>query len=194
MSERDTQRSRVYKAEWAIGAWKQEIPNNQLQTFVDFALDKRAIRARWGARKVWVKLGRNGGHGNYHQITLGVKARNSHIICHELAHSLMPDKFADHGPEYCGVYLFIANVIIGTEFAKQLRASFKANKVKVNRKAIPPIASVVVDSRSQCEREEKQRAKADAIARIRKFIEAGTIGKAEAKRVIDNAKRKEATK
>ena len=190
MTPRDTQRSRVYKAEWTVGTWKQEIPNNELQAFVNAALDKRAIRSRWGARRVVVELGRNGGHGNYRKITLGVKARNPHIICHELAHSLTPEHFAPHGPEYCGVYLFIANVIIGPEFAKKLRASFKDQKVKVNRKGIPPVAEVLAKSRSEVDRGERQRVKADAIVRIREFIKSGAISKAEAKRVIDAATRR----
>ena len=190
MQPRDTQRSRVYKAEHTIGTWKQEIPNNQLQAFVNAALDKRAIRSRWGARKVTVELGRNGGIGWRDRISLGVKARNPHIICHELAHSLTPNEFADHGPEYCGVCLFIANVVIGPEFAKKLRASFKENKVKVNRKGIPPVAAVVAKSRVEVDRGERQRVKADAIVRIREFIKSGAISKAEAKRVIDAATRR----
>jgi len=190
MRPRDTQRSRVYEADRAIATWAQEISNNELQAFVDKALDKRAIRARWGARKVYVELGRGGAHGNYNRISLGVQTRNPHIICHELAHSLTSNKYAAHGPEYCGVYLFIANVIIGPEFAKQLRAAFKAQKVKVNRKGIPPITGTVVESRSAVDRLARQRAKAEATAKIKKWIETGVISKAEAKRVVDSATRR----
>jgi len=190
MTPRDTQRSRVYKADWTVGTWKQEIPNNELQAFVNAALDKRAIRSRWGARKVTVELGRNGGIGWRDRISLGVKARNPHVICHELAHSLTPNQFADHGPEYCGVYLFIANVIIGPEFAKKLRASFKDQKVKVNRKGIPPVAAVLAKAMSEVDRARRQQVKADAVARIGEFIASGAISKAEAKRVIDAATRR----
>jgi hypothetical protein len=190
MRPRDTQRSRVYEADRAIATWTQEISNNELQAFVDNALDKRAIRARWGARKVYVELGRGGAHANYNRISLGVQTRNPHIICHELAHSLTSNKYAAHGPEYCGVYLFIANVIIGPEFAKQLRAAFKAKKVKVNRKGIPPIAERVTESRSAVERLARQQAKTAAVNTITKLIASGAISKAEAKRVIDSATRR----
>lgn len=144
MSARDSQRSRVYAAEGSVpGYWGQTIANEDLQAFVDKALNRAPIRSRWGNRFVTVRLGRNGGRSYGGTILLGVRGRNPWVVSHELAHELTPGRFAAHGPEFCGVFLFLVRTVIGADAEKTLRDSFKAMRVKVNRKGIPARLKVV---------------------------------------------------
>lgn len=143
-TERDNQRSRVYNAESSIPAyWGQTIPNEELQGFVDKVLNRAPIRARWGSRRAIVELGRNGGRSYGGRILLGVRGRNKWVICHELAHELTAHRYAAHGPEFCGVFLFLVRTVIGTDAERQLREAFKAHRVKINRKGIPARLTVI---------------------------------------------------
>lgn len=135
---RDSQRSRVYAAENSVFQFGQTIPDDLLQAFLNDILDKRAVRSRFGPRRVSVERGRSGAraYGSY-RITMGVQARNEWLMCHELAHCLTPGMFAAHGPEFCGVYLFLLEIVISKDAADRLKAAFAEGGVKWNNKAIP---------------------------------------------------------
>lgn len=191
MRERDNQRQRVYSAENTMpGIWGQSIPNNQLQAWVDAALDKRAIRSRWGARRIEVTLGRGGARArNKYEINLGKRSRNPFVICHELAHCLTPWDAAAHGPEFAGVELFLVQHLIGPEAARQLRAAFRAKKVRTNRKGIPAVQKSVAPARAVREKRVKDENRERAIAVLQRMIAGGQISKAEAIRVIQGTRR-----
>ena len=191
MRERDNQRQRVYSAENTMaGIWGQTIPNGELQAWVNAALDKRAIRSRWGARSIQVTLGRGGARarGKY-EISLGMRSRNPWVICHELAHCLTPWDLAAHGPEFAGVELFLVQHLIGPDAAKELRAAFRAKKVRTNRKGIPAVRSDVPPTRATREKKIRDENLERAVATIQRLIARGQISKAEAIRVIQSTKR-----
>lgn len=145
---RDSQRSRLYQAEreaFADIGWHQTIPNHQIQAFVAGVLSKRAVRSRWGARHITVTLKRGGralSHGAL-RISLPAGGRNEWVVCHEVAHSLNASDGAPHGPEFAGIYLLLVRTVMGPEAEARLRAAFKTHRVRVNRKGIPEVQSVL---------------------------------------------------
>lgn len=148
MKPRDNQKSRVYAAgRSAFGAAHdtQSIPNDELEAWVTTAMNRRPIRSRWGNRRITVTLKRGGralGHGSS-RISLPKWGRNPYVICHELAHCLTPGHYADHGPEFAGVFLFLVKTVVGAEAGAQLKAAYRANRVRSNSKAIPAVRTDV---------------------------------------------------
>lgn len=159
--ERDTQRQRVYDAENAAGInpWVQTIPNADLQAWVDSVLDRRAIRSRWGVRQVRVELTHGRGAHAYgtHTIRASRAARNEYVLLHEIAHTLTHQRgYAGHGPEFCGVLLFLVKTVMGREAHAALLAQMRARKVKRSNAAIPAVRTDVPEPKAK--RERKQRA------------------------------------
>ena len=104
---RDTQRSRIYKAEheateqFAGARFVQTIPNKELQPWVDAVMRRNAVASRWGRRTIYVQLSHGGGRAHSaSDISLGVGARNEWYILHEIAHCLTwrHHEWAPHGP------------------------------------------------------------------------------------------------
>lgn len=169
-TNRDVQRQRVYNAERALHNYTQTIPNSQLQKFVDDALDKRAVRARWPHAQVEVVLKRGGKAYGYRygggsgRITLPLFSRNPAIILHEVAHVLTPNTYQSHGPEFAGVLLFLVKTVMGTDAAAELRKSFKEERARYNNKAVPKprAADRVPAARSVKEKQERRAASVKA--------------------------------
>lgn len=180
---RDSQRSRVYAAENTVYRHKQTIPNDKLQATVDAILDKRVIRSRWGIKSVRVEFGRSRGVSYGGMIALGVGARNEWVICHELAHELTPHQYASHGPEFCGIYLFLVENVIGKEAAAKLRAAFKAGRVKVNRAGIPAVREDVPKPREERLRAIRAKNRELALEKVRQFLSRGQLTKADLRRL-----------
>lgn len=135
---RDNQRSRVYAAENSVFTFGQTIPDALLQATLNDWLDRRPIRSRFGPRRITIERGKGAARAyGAHRITVGVRCRNEWLLCHELAHCLTPGAYAAHGPEYCGIYLFLVDLFIGPAKAAELRAAFRTRRVKWNNKAIP---------------------------------------------------------
>lgn len=186
MSPRDSQRQRVYNAEHGLFDWGQTIPNDDLQQTVNDILDKRPIRSRWGSRSVSVRLGRGGGLSwNYNVISLGVGARNTWTICHELAHQLTPNRYAAHGPEFAGVMLFLVGTVMGEQDRKALLAAYRANKVKRSNAAIPEVRANVPPTKAERERVARKRQREEALSKINRWIVTGVITKADLRRAAD---------
>jgi putative metallohydrolase (TIGR04338 family) len=144
MSDRDTQRKRVYDAERDMTAWTwtQTIANDDLSTYVATVMNRRAVRARWGARHVSITLKRGGkAYGGYGRISLPKGARNEPVILHELAHVLAGECGGWHGPQFTATYLLLVRTMMGRETYTELRAAYKANRVKVG--TLPPLRAVV---------------------------------------------------
>lgn len=167
---RDNQRARVYAAQDAAGrkvtgtGWTQTIPNRDLQAHVDKILAGAAFQRRWGQRSIRVDLG-HGSSSNYYGTSVRFRRahRNEWIVCHELAHCLTETaKYAHHGPEWAGVYLWLVRTHLGREAWEALRAEFKAHRVRYNNKAIPEPTWPVIRqaSRSRAARVEPQRERA----------------------------------
>lgn len=162
-SQRDSQRKRLYDAERSVYTMEQTIPNDMLQIFVDEVMDKRAILSRWGRRHLVVRLARGGGRvwDGLPYIDLGVVARCEWVILHEIAHQLTPETYADHGPEFAGIYLFLVKTVLGPTEATRLREAMRVHKVRISNRALPEASS-----HSVTEIRERQQTK-KAAARLR---------------------------
>jgi putative metallohydrolase (TIGR04338 family) len=146
MRDRDNQKARLYKAESVIRKSQSEkyakyldgsIPS--CQEYVNVILKTAWFSRRWMVKHVNVKSGK-GARGGINGMSLGKWARCEAIILHELAHNLVPRSCPNasaHGPEFAGVFHYLVQQVIGKEEALKLKASFKENKVRMNRKAIP---------------------------------------------------------
>lgn len=195
---RDNQRQRIYDAEGAAchavgeAKWGQTIKNADLQDYVNGVLERRAIRSRWGRRYITVKLTRGGAHADYYgtEIALGLKSRNPWIILHEIAHCLTPaDKYAFHGPEYAGVFLFLVENVLGKKQADALRAAFKEGRVRHNRKAVPAAGThrVATQAQKQAARKEKE---SRPLTRQERRVAAEVIRRAAKQGIFGDAGRK----
>ena len=186
---RDTQRKRVYDAERAASEahsgyyFKQTIPNEQVQPWIDKVMRKAAIRKRWGDYRVTWEKSRGGGrtYGGGH-IELGVGARNPWYILHEIAHCLS-NRGASHGPEFVGVYRFLVRTVLGPDAAKALITAQRKHKVRSNNRSVPaPTRPVTTQSqerkvaRARAARPVPRADKAAAAAAIRRLVKQGYFG------------------
>jgi putative metallohydrolase (TIGR04338 family) len=147
---RDNQKTRLYQAEDAAffrihgKTLHQTIPNNELDVFVQSVLKRRAFRSRWPFVRAVVRLGRGGGGAAFHPhklgdfwtIHLGRNCRNEMVILHEIAHCLISDDYAPHGPEYAGVFLYLVKLVMGDEAYRILLGEFRSRRVKRNNTCI----------------------------------------------------------
>ncbi len=178
-TDRDNQRSKVYAAERASGLCKfeQTIPDAELQDWVNAVLDRRVIRSRWGARTVEVKRtsGRGGAtaYGTW-RINASPGARNEYVMLHEIAHVLTP-RDAGHGPEYCGVLLFLVRNVLGKEAHAALLEAMRKHRVKRSNSSIPRVRSDVPAPAKVRERQERREQREAAIRKIRVQVERGYL-------------------
>lgn len=145
MRDRDNQKSRVYAAERKIqiGAvsetGKQHLGQDvaAAQKYVDHVTSTIWFQRRWGKRKIVVGAGRGGGRAYGGFITLGVWARKHEaVLLHEIAHCIAPSHVM-HGPEYCGVMLFLVEKMMGKQHSDSLRSSYKEHRARYSLKAVP---------------------------------------------------------
>jgi putative metallohydrolase (TIGR04338 family) len=138
---RDTQRKRIYLAEWAVDDSDRKFESiPAIQAFVDKLLAEAWTRRRFGNRKVEVRDGRGrsrAGGSTQGWITLPKWARRDLTICHELAHALGPHhaREAAHGPEFARRLLELVSHIMGEEAGARLRQRYTEARVKVG----PPL-------------------------------------------------------
>lgn len=178
-TDRDSQRSKVYAAERASGLCKfeQTIPDAELEDWVNAVLDRRVIRSRWGARTVEVKRtsGRGGAmaYGSW-RINASPGARNEYVMLHEIAH-VLTSRFTGHGPEYCGVLLFLVRNVLGKEAHASLLAEMRKHRVKRSNAGIPPVRSDVPAPKKIREREQRKEAQEEALRIVRKQVANGRL-------------------
>jgi putative metallohydrolase (TIGR04338 family) len=148
---RDSQKSKLYKAEAALDAWRG--PHHGIllkdlrtssgvhgkyssiegcQEYVDNLTKQRWFQSRWGQRRIEVRLkvyGSASGFTSGH-ICLPPWARCERVILHEVAHTLTASRHAAHGPEFAAVFLTLVDNHMGRHIGTALRKSFAAKKVK----------------------------------------------------------------
>jgi len=143
MSLRDTQRSRVYKAEMAIwethsGERFREVKDIDRYIKKEFA--RKAITRRYPTATTKVAIHDGGGRrracawGTY-KISLPIWARFELAVIHEMAHIITHRHYgernvAGHGWQFCAVFLDLVRFIMGKETHAELKASFKTHKVR----------------------------------------------------------------
>lgn len=132
---RDSQRSKVYKAEEVLKEGDVRLDTvPEIQSYVDRLIKSAWFRRRWpSVKSVIVKDGRGrirAGASDDGSILMPFWCRYRYIVLHEISH-LLPDwNVADHGPEFCKVYLELVKHCMGRDAWEKLRTSFKNNRVK----------------------------------------------------------------
>lgn len=131
---RDSQRSRLYKAEEVLGQKDLNEVGSiaDCQAWVDRLCGERWFQSRWGRREIEVRFKSYGsatGYTNSH-ICLPPWSRNPRVMLHEIAHVLTPSRYAAHGPEFAAMFVTLVELELGKEAARKLRDSFVANKVR----------------------------------------------------------------
>ena len=164
MRDRDNQRRRLYTAEIVIRKSQSDkfakyldgsIPS--CQEYVNAILKTAWFSRRWMVKYIPVTSGR-GARGGINGMRLGKWARCEAVILHELAHALVPrtcPNASAHGPEFAGVFHYLVQQVMGRGEANKLKTSFKLNKVKMNRKAIPK-PYYISDRRQEAEKRKKK--------------------------------------
>jgi len=169
MRDRDSQRSRLYKAQHET-AWTKEpsryakplydslIPIDRYNRSPNYVINgKPHAPTLEGCQKyynnifkrAWFK---NRWNSHYVIVVKGTGAttlgrtirlaywgRKEWVLLHELAHTLTPWQAPAHGREFAGILLFLVQQVMGKAEADKLRKAFKKNKVKYNYSAVPAV-------------------------------------------------------
>lgn len=137
--QRDTQRSKVYKAESVL-----DKPSKKFETIKEVEKYlKRIFDSVWFKKnfphKKQFKVGdgrrrrsASGGHWGNSGVRMSLPkwSRYESLVLHELAHGLTPLQYAWHGPEFCCVYLRLVEQYMGKEAHQLLQFSFRDNDVR----------------------------------------------------------------
>lgn len=143
---RDSQRSKVYKAEKVLQDHQTSTKFNDLrecEKYINKIIHKsRWFRKNWLVTKINTEPGRGHrratasrylgdyGRGVYGTIQLPKWARHKAVILHELAHIITPNHQAAHGWMFANNFLLLVRHFMGREAADLLMASYKKHKVK----------------------------------------------------------------
>ena len=142
MRARDTQRSRVYKAERiALSGMAQPLPTvRDVERFVKRVFAMKRVRDAFpNMRADWMPTVRDGrGRRNACGWDGGIKiplwARNEWVVVHELAHTIAWRQYgyrvAGHGWQFCAVYLKLVLYTMGREAHDVLKRDFKVCRVR----------------------------------------------------------------
>lgn len=132
---RDSQRQRLYDAERRVNHGQDYKSIHDCQARVDKITHSRWWKSRYGVPyNVDVRPGRGHRHATANAmlrvIQLPLWARYDLVICHELAHLVVSSKHPAHGPKFAREMIAIVDRWMGKEAGKELRAAFKAGRVK----------------------------------------------------------------
>jgi putative metallohydrolase (TIGR04338 family) len=143
---RDSQRARLYRAEFAVHHGRRLATVERMQAWVDGLCAMEWFVARWGSRSFDVRPGF--GHRRATADENGVLqmpkwARTELVLLHEVAHCLTPSTCASHGPEYAGVLLALARRGMGPGTAQRLEDAFASERVRWTLAGVPEAQSSV---------------------------------------------------
>ena len=136
---RDFQRSRLYKAEWAVRFDHRALGSlEECQAYVDEMRTDKSLTEFRHLPKIKVVPGRGAAKANFHlfegaTMELPRWARNEFTILHELAHFATPPNSADHGPVFAWLELQAIQRKFGKSNADELRGWYSYYKVKVGK-------------------------------------------------------------
>ncbi|HEX3623004.1 MAG TPA: hypothetical protein VHT97_11875 [Acidimicrobiales bacterium] len=137
---RDSQRSRLYRAEGEVDAGRRLPTVERMQAWVDALAATDWFLARWGERAFDVRpgFGHRRATADQHGVLQMPKwARTELVLLHEVAHCLTPATCAAHGPEYAGVLLALARRGMGPATAQALEDAFDVSRVRWSLAAVP---------------------------------------------------------
>lgn len=142
MTERDTQRARVYAADDVLEKHAKPLPKvEDMERYVKWVWSSKRLRASYpkAFRYLTPKVRDGRGHsrnatGDFHAIDMPRWSRKSNVVLHELAHVITIREFgswtAGHGWQYCSVFLRMTLLFMGREAHDDLKASFKQHRVR----------------------------------------------------------------
>jgi putative metallohydrolase (TIGR04338 family) len=143
MIERDSQRSRVYKADDVLEAFAKPLPSvadveaYAKRLFKSKRLAKKYPRAGWRPPVVADGRRNRDASGSTWQIVIPRWARNEAVVLHELAHTISMREYgrhiAGHGWQYASTFLDVVKWMMGKAAHDALKASFKAHKVRFRK-------------------------------------------------------------
>src|SRR5882762_10435706 len=162
MRERDTQRAGLYAADDVLRKHAKPLPAvDDMQAFVRKMWASKRVAASWpkaharGVPKVFDGRGRSCAGGWDGGITMPLWSRRSDVVIHEIAHCIvwreLGSDIAGHGWQFCAVYLRLVLIFMGRAIHDELKASFKAHKVRYTaprkRKPLSPEARAALIAR-----------------------------------------------
>jgi putative metallohydrolase (TIGR04338 family) len=145
VKERDTQRSRLYKADDVLHPFAQPLPTvRDVERFVKRVWSSKRVQVAypnavrrwqsWDLPTVKDGRGRRRAGGWDGGITIPLWARKTDVVIHELAHTIvwreLSSKAAGHGWQFCSVYLYLVKLFMGAEAHAALKASFKQHRIR----------------------------------------------------------------
>lgn len=137
---RDSQRTRLYRAEDELSPGRRLPTVQVLQAYVDELATTEWFVTRWGRRSFEVRPGH--GHRRATADRNGVLqlprwSRTELVVLHEVAHCLTPERYAAHGPEYAGVFLSLVRRRLSPAAGQALEDAFGRHRVRWNTAAVP---------------------------------------------------------
>lgn len=140
VAPRDSQRSRLYRAESnSQGRWGRRLETvEEMQAYVDALLADPWTKERWPTRRIRVGPGRGYRRATaisgYNKIEMPRWARCEHVVLHEVAHLFTDRQYgvhvASHGWQFAGILVQLVEHQLGEEAATALKASFAEHRVR----------------------------------------------------------------
>jgi len=153
MSARDSQRQKLYDAEYNISIKLKIQKRNpsfnsieEIQKFVTKLTSSKWFTKRWDLEANYIshvivkpltrKSSNMIAYAHFNKIYFTPEAMNTQIVLHELAHIITPCSFkiASHGRYFVKTYLELIKHILGPEAHKIFIQEFKRWRVKYSRK------------------------------------------------------------
>jgi putative metallohydrolase (TIGR04338 family) len=142
LPRRETQQKRMYDSETFLWGTAVGTTQAEVQAYVEKVANYEWFRRRWGTQRFNVDT-RNGlgGHGGYGNVMVGLnktarlgyeQGAQRNVVLHEMGHTLAGGDGGNwHGPQFARTMLELVRYAVGAAEAKQLRANYKTNRVKV---------------------------------------------------------------
>jgi len=146
---RDSQRSRLYAAEWECFGWPEMefksmdelttylwkvLSNHHVQNkyqvarkLVDGATPLKISNGSW-SRRAWARH-----EDGFMWVSFPRRSRAKHVVLHEISHLLAPDDCPAHGREFCQVYLHLVKLFFGKDTQNKFKAAMKKHKCKYSK-------------------------------------------------------------
>ena len=142
---RDSQRSKVYKAENQVFSFKEEKLETmaQAQLVVNEVINSDYYKSNKGWKRVKLSDGRGSRRAFYYyddrRVSLPKGSRMRWVIIHEMAHCLTHKTVGDdvgHHGSFCTHYANMVSELIGVDKARELTKAFRRNKVLYQAQSI----------------------------------------------------------
>ena len=138
MRRRDSQRSKVYRAERVLDSFDNQRfeCTKEIREFINKIVNETWFKVYFRPiETIDIRDGRGrlaaGGDRRKYGVFLTMPkwSRKTWVILHELAHGLQPVASAAHGPEFCAIFVYLVKQAMGAKAAGALCESFRKHRV-----------------------------------------------------------------